>query len=174
MISDYEKNYLMDHLLLDVTKIAYLSMYLLPLSINWASVCQRKRQMKTPTLGLSDCVPVSIGGDVFDFQKHCLFCHDITPCILPNLYDPKVLQQYRVPASRVTTDKMGDGETYKQYLLDLCEKRADELGRIVRNRIIGAPSDLHAADAKYHRSCNANIHRDATLQNHHDQKQRFC
>ncbi|KAG0719203.1 hypothetical protein GWK47_050981 [Chionoecetes opilio] len=103
----------------------------------------------------------SIGGDVFDFQKHCLFCHDITPCILPNEYDPKVPQQYRVPASRVTTDKMGDGETYKQYLLDLCEKRGDELGRIVRNRIIGAPSDLHAADAKYHRSCNANFHRDA-------------
>ncbi|KAG0717229.1 hypothetical protein GWK47_054872 [Chionoecetes opilio] len=99
----------------------------------------------------------SIGGDVFDFQKHCLFCHDITPCILPNEYDPKVPQQYRVPASRVTTDKMGDGETYKQYLLDLCEKRGDELGRIVCNRIIGAPSDLHAADAKYHRSCNANF-----------------
>ncbi|KAG0725731.1 putative RNA-directed DNA polymerase from transposon BS [Chionoecetes opilio] len=103
----------------------------------------------------------SIGGDVFDFQKHCLFCHDITPCILPNEYDPKVPQQYRVPASRVTTDKVGDGETYKQYLLDLCEKRGDELGRIVRNRIIGAPSELHAADAKYHRSCNANFHRDA-------------
>jgi len=103
----------------------------------------------------------STGGDVFDLQKHCLFCHDITPCILPNEYDPKVPQQYRVPASRVTTDKMADRETYKQYLLDLCDERGDELGRIVRDRIIGAPSDLHAADAMYHRRCNMTFHRDA-------------
>ena len=32
-------------------------------------------------------------------------------CILTNEYDPKVLQQYRIPASKVTTDKMADGET---------------------------------------------------------------
>ena len=104
----------------------------------------------------------STGGDVFDFQKHCLFCHDITPCILPNAYDTKVPQQYRVPASKVTTVRMADGETtYKQYLLDMCETRGDELGKIVRDRITGAPSDLHAADAMYHRKCNATFHRDA-------------
>ena len=67
--------------------------------------------------------------------------------------------QYQIPASKVTTEKMADGKTsYKQYLLDLCQKRNDELGRIVRDRILGSPADLHAADAKYHRKCNAYFH----------------
>lgn len=103
----------------------------------------------------------STGCAAFDFQKHCLFCNDISPCILPHEYDARVPSQYRIPASKVTTDKMADGETnYKQYLLDLCQKRDDELGRIVRDRILGAPSDLHAADARYHRKCNTIFHRD--------------
>ena len=46
-----------------------------------------------------------------NFQKHCLFCLDITKCILPNECDPKVLQQCRIPASKVTTDKIADGQT---------------------------------------------------------------
>jgi hypothetical protein len=78
---------------------------------------------------------------------------------LPHEYDAKVPQQYRTPASIVMTDKMADGVTsYKQYLLDLCQKREDELGRIVSDRILGAQSDLHAADARYHRKCNAAFH----------------
>ena len=54
---------------------------------------------------------------------------------------------------------MADGETYKQYLLGLCQKGGDDLGKIVSGRILGAHSDLHAADARYHRKCNAVFHR---------------
>ena len=54
---------------------------------------------------------------------------------------------------------MADGKTfYKQHLPDLCDKRADELGRIVRGRVLGAQSDLHDADARYHRKCSAAFH----------------
>ncbi len=54
---------------------------------------------------------------------------------------------------------MAHGKTpYKQYLLDLCKIRGDELGRLVHDRILGAPSDLHAADARYHRKCAAAFH----------------
>lgn len=78
---------------------------------------------------------------------------------MPHEYDAKVPTKYRIPASKVTTDKMADGETsYKQYLLDLCQKRGDELGRTVRDSILGASSDLHATDAKYCRKCNASFH----------------
>lgn len=99
------------------------------------------------------------GSAVFDFRKHCLFCYDVTPCTLPHEYELKVPQQYRTPASIVLTVKMADGVTsYKQYLLDLCQKRDDELCRRVRDRILGAQSDLHAADARYHRKCNAAFH----------------
>ena len=48
---------------------------------------------------------------------------------------------------------MADGETsYKQYLLNLCDKRGHELGKIVSDCI------LHAADARYHRRCNGRLH----------------
>jgi len=54
---------------------------------------------------------------------------------------------------------MADGKTfYKQNLLDLCDKRGDKLGRIVCGRTFGAQSDLHAADARYHRKCSAAFH----------------
>ena len=96
---------------------------------------------------------------VFDFNKHGLFCHDVALCTLPNEYDDNVPHQYRTPASIATTDKMADGVTYKQYLLGLCQKRGDDLGKIVSGRILGAHSDLHAADARYHRKCNAFFHR---------------
>lgn len=110
----------------------------------------------------------------FDFRKHCLFCIDITPCILPHEYDTKVPHRYRKPASLVTTDKMGDGKTsYTSHLLTICNKRGDELGNIVRARILGAQSDLHAADARYHRKCNCLFHRVGNSQDndnkHNDQ-----
>ena len=57
---------------------------------------------------------------------------------------------------------MADGKTtYKENLLSLCQNRGDELGKIVSAHILGAPSDLHAADARYHDKCNAAFHRDA-------------
>ena len=113
----------------------------------------------------------STGGVTFNFKKHCLFCQEVTACILPNKYDHKVPQQYRIPASKVTTDIMADGKTtYKEYILDICQKRDDELGRIVRDRVIGSLSDLPAADAMYHRKCNATFHRDIPRANMSDDK----
>ena len=103
-------------------------------------------------------------GCAFEFMKHCLFCPNVTTCKLLHEYDDKVPHQYRIPASLVTTDKMADAKTtYKEYryLLDICQKRGDDLGKTVSARIHGAPSDLHAADARYHRKCNQTFHPDA-------------
>ena len=59
----------------------------------------------------------------FEFRKHCLFCADVTECLLPNEYDSKVPHKYRISASLVTTDRMADGKTsYRQHLLGVCEK----------------------------------------------------
>ena len=59
---------------------------------------------------------------------------------------------------------MADGETtYRDYILDLCEKRDDELGRIVRDQILGIPSDLHP-------KCNAIFHRSIHRANKSDDK----
>ena len=69
----------------------------------------------------------SSAGGVFDLNKHCLFYHDITLCTLPPEYDAKVPHQYIMPASPITTDKMADSETYKHYLLKICQKPGYEL-----------------------------------------------
>ena len=39
----------------------------------------------------------------------------------------------------------------------ICHKCGDELGRIVSDHILGAHSDLHATDARYHCKCNASF-----------------
>lgn len=49
-------------------------------------------------------------------------------------------------------------------ILNAYDLRNDELGQLVRLRLEGAVSDLHAADAQYHKDCmdafrgNRNIH----------------
>ena len=90
--------------------------------------------------------------DKVESRKHCLCCADITDFLLPNEYDSKVPHKNRMPASFVTTDKLADGETpYKDHLLEICEQWGDELAHVVRAGMLGTTSDLHAADARYHR-----------------------
>lgn len=52
------------------------------------------------------------------------------------------------------TDKLANGQDYKQKLLGVCTKHGDRLGHVIRERILGAGlSDLHALDARYHWKC---------------------
>ncbi len=52
---------------------------------------------------------------------------------------------------------MGHKQSLKQGILDKCEERNDEWASQVRVRICGAVSDLHAADARYHKSCRVSF-----------------
>ena len=42
---------------------------------------------------------------------------------------------------------------YTQYILDHCSKRGGKWASDVSSRIVGDISDLHAADARYHKNC---------------------
>ena len=89
-------------------------------------------------------------GDNFNFRKHCLFCIKVTPCILPNEYDPKISRQRYEPASKVATDKLPTGSKFKTYKVLLeakCHERKDVLGVVVLARLANAISDLQAAAA---------------------------
>ena len=46
-----------------------------------------------------------------------------------------------------------DKTSYKQYLLEKCASRDDVLAEEVRSRVVGLVSDLHAAEARYHKDC---------------------
>ena len=99
-------------------------------------------------------------GPKFDLKKHCLFCLEVKECILPHEYDPKVPHKYRVGASEVMTKDLSDGvTTYKDILIAKCDVRNDDLGRVVKNRLVTVLGDLPAEEARYHRECNRNFHK---------------
>ncbi len=55
-----------------------------------------------------------------------------------------------------TADR-GEKYTFKQVILNICELRNDEWAGLVKTRIQGALSDLHAADARYHENCKSSF-----------------
>ena len=59
----------------------------------------------------------STGGMSCNLQKHCLFCLDITECILPDEYDPKVPQYYfhrNIHRANKSDDKCEVDRTFTQ------------------------------------------------------------
>ena len=46
-----------------------------------------------------------------------------------------------------------EGKNIKDVLIGICNDRNDELAEDIRMRLLGAVSDLHAADARYHVHC---------------------
>ena len=54
-----------------------------------------------------------------------------------------------------TICKNGTKTATKQEILEKCDERNDEWASQVRVGVCGAVSDLHAADARYHKSCCA-------------------
>ena len=53
------------------------------------------------------------------------------------------------------TANRGEDNTFKQGILDVCDQQNDEQAQQVRLRVQGAVSNLHAADAQYHKDCEA-------------------
>ena len=83
----------------------------------------------------------------FEFKKHCIFCGE--ECLPRNKKNPS---RWREVIPCRTVDVPG-GKTLKDRILDKCAERGDALASEVRIRVLGAPSDLHAADAQYHKDC---------------------
>ena len=101
----------------------------------------------------------SEGGVVFDFKEHCLFCLVVSPCSL-EVDDSKLPSKYRQSVSVIQTDKLADGQDFKNKLLNVCNERNDQQGRVVWKRIIGAGvSDLRALDARYHGKCSKQFYK---------------
>jgi len=95
----------------------------------------------------------SSSGDPFDFKKHYLFCLTVSVCLLASEYDSKVPTSRQKSACCIRTNERTDGKEYKQYIVDICDKRDDKLGEIVKQRVLSAVSDLNAADAGCHTQC---------------------
>lgn len=85
----------------------------------------------------------------FKFKENCLFCGE--QCELER--DKKHPGRWKRAALCRTANAGPSQKTFKQSILDTCDKRKDEIASQVRVRVEGALSDLHAADARYHTSC---------------------
>lgn len=132
-----------------------ISRYVSPSSL--ASISKREHSCENASGGEAKRLRSCVGDVVFRFNEHCLFCPDVTPCSLE--IEKKTPSKYRRAVSLVATDKLANGQDFKQKLLDICDQRKDDLGRVVRERTLGAGvSDLHALDARYHRKCSQLFH----------------
>ena len=101
--------------------------------------------------------------DKYDSKIHCLYCTDVSVCVLPHEYDSKTRIEYRIPASEVTTKDKEDGRPYLSVLLEKCHKRTDKQAGVVRDRLLGIlGSDLVAVKARYHRKCQKDFVREKT------------
>ena len=87
----------------------------------------------------------------FSFQKHCLFCGEHCDSQL----DSKNPSRWRRVVQCRTADCGPGQKAFKEAILETCDQRGDEWAHQVRLRIQGAVSDLHAADAQYHKDCMA-------------------
>ena len=81
----------------------------------------------------------------FEFKGNCIICG----CACLPL-DKKNPSRWRKVVKCRTVDRPGQ-KTFKSFLLDTCTKSNDPWANAVQIRISGAPADLHAADAEYHR-----------------------
>ncbi|KAG0727209.1 hypothetical protein GWK47_035120 [Chionoecetes opilio] len=93
----------------------------------------------------------------FEFKKHCLFCGEM--CV-PK--DPKHPSRWRKVCQCRTVGRPGR-KSFKDSIIEKCEERGDKLSADVRIRVLGARSDLHAADAQYHRDCIARFFSDRNV-----------
>ncbi|MES9884700.1 MAG: hypothetical protein ABW185_27970 [Sedimenticola sp.] len=82
----------------------------------------------------------------FEFKKHCLFCGNLC---LPR--DKKNPSRWR-EVCQCSTDEPGE-ESMKYKILKACDDRSDTQASDVRIRVQGAPYDLVAAEAQYHKDC---------------------
>ena len=84
----------------------------------------------------------------FDFKEHCFFCGDV--CELKG-HGKNPSRRRRAVLCR-TADR-GNQNTFKHNVLRVCDSRHDDVSEIVKLRLLGVVSDLHAADARYHDEC---------------------
>ena len=86
--------------------------------------------------------------ETFIFKEHCFLCGKVCEEV-----DPRHPNRWRPVSYCRTADRGSAQKTFKNVILDTCDSRNDEWGNRVRLRVHAAVSDLHAADAMYHRDC---------------------
>ena len=88
--------------------------------------------------------------NMFNFREHCLFCG--LQCLVDR--DERNPSRWKEAYLCRTADR-GGRMSFKEVILLRCNERNDEWSREVSLRVHSAISDLHAADARYHKQCRS-------------------
>ena len=83
----------------------------------------------------------------FEFKTSCFICGHLC-AIVPDERHPERWEKNKGILCK-TADRGSGKKSFKEVLLQVCNQRDDADADIVRTRLLGAPSDLHAADARY-------------------------
>ena len=61
--------------------------------------------------------------------------------------------RWRLVSQCQTIDSGTRDKTFKERILQVCHECSDQWAKDVELHVLGAMSDLHAADTRYHRDC---------------------
>ena len=98
----------------------------------------------------------------FHFKQHCFICGE--QC-LP--VDKKNPVRWRVVYKCRTTDRPGM-KTFKEIIQQKCAERGDDWADEVMIRLAGVATDIHAADAQYHKDCYIKFTSGKKKSTHHE------
>lgn len=82
----------------------------------------------------------------FNFKVNCFICGEVCQTV-PDPKHPDRWSKNKGILCR-TADRGAGKLSFKEVMLDICRQRGDEEADIVRLRLLGATSDLHAAEAR--------------------------
>ena len=116
---------------------------------------------QSKSAGEPDCKRSRRSSDaIFNFKEHCLICGEV--CLSEP--EPKHRDRWRRVVQCRTADRGPNQDSFKDVILKACEIRNDEWAEQVKLRVEGALTDLHAADAQYHKDCMSNFRGTRNLQ----------
>lgn len=93
-------------------------------------------------------------GQAFSFREHCIYCGEGCDIERDYRHPDRWAPAYLVTEVEThQVDEKGNAIKTKDRILKQCKVRADQWAEAVMLRISGAPSDLHASDARYHKDC---------------------
>ena len=110
--------------------------------------CARKQSLSESSIQRRTALKRRSELGKFEFKEHCIFCGE--ECLLRSSKNP---ERWRV-VCRCTTADRHDNLSFKDRILQHCAVRDDASAEDIRIRVSGAPADLHAANAQYHRDCH--------------------
>ena len=90
----------------------------------------------------------------FTFKEPCIY-YGIDCVVKKDKNNPdRWLPAYLMTEVEIReVDEKGNQIKMKNKILNQCKKRGDRWADMVALNIAGAPSDLHASDARYHKEC---------------------